>query len=224
MFCRSCEIALILFQYSVYATAVQLMCITNFSKKQKQLGGNPTRVSSSSILCRGSYLLPAAPCSWWSNFFGCLFPINQPLMLDASQLFEHDSDPIYIALLQKSCPRQRRKITSLHFCPLTFNIWFSINLLFEFWLIELPFVSRTAWRFIIFGAFTGSLMYSEPALSRKPQRERQIIFFLYFLLPPFMLHTSFSDHLGAGGVQLTLLPLPPYAWRHCTSTKHFAGC
>lgn len=27
----------------------------------------------------------------------------------------------------------------------------------------------------------------------------------------FTLHTSFSDHLGAGGAQLTLLPLSPYA-------------
>lgn len=39
------------------------------------------------------------------------------------------------------------------------------------------------------------------------------------VLLPFMLHTSFSDHLGAGGDQLTLLLLSPYVRQHRTTTN-----
>lgn len=102
-----------LLAFSVSAAAAQSMLITQFNNKnQKQLGGNPAHVPSSCTLCGGSYLLPAAPSSPRSAFSGCLLPINQPLMLDASQLFEHNGDPMYIASVHKSCPSRRRVIHS----------------------------------------------------------------------------------------------------------------
>lgn len=122
----------------------------HYSILQKENSGVEPHVSSSCILCRGRHLLPAAPYSRRSAFSGCLLPINQPLTLDASQLFEHHSGPMYIALLQKSCPSQRRQIYSSLYInhpyslAFAFNILFCINLLYEFWLIELPFVSRIA--------------------------------------------------------------------------------
>ncbi|KAA8578961.1 hypothetical protein FQN60_016773, partial [Etheostoma spectabile] len=36
--------------------------------------------------------------------------VFSPLTVDASQLFEHVSSPMYTALFQKACPSQRRKI------------------------------------------------------------------------------------------------------------------
>lgn len=123
--------------------SIQCLCYSSsvnvhhrIQQETETAGWKPPRVSSSCMLCRGSYLLPAAPYSRWSDFSFSLFSrlaINQPLMLDASQLFEHDGDPVYIALLQKSEPEEKdlqRSVCThpLHFCPLSFNI--SLGLIF----------------------------------------------------------------------------------------------
>lgn len=163
MFKHSCWTVLFLFRVS--ATAVQLMCTWQFNKK-KTAGWKPctcffflrTVQRKISSACSS---LQSAVCVL------CLFASNKSApTLEALQLFEHDSGQMY-----RSPVKPRGESSTAHhllLCPVAVYILFSINLLCELWLIELPFVSRVAWQFsIIFGGFTGSLMYSDPTLNKE---------------------------------------------------------
>lgn len=86
---------------------------------------------------------------------------------------------MYIALFQKACPSQRKKLPTapcthpILSYPLSLNILFSINLLFDFCLIELPFCEKRV------------LYYFEEYV-----RETDNILPLYFFHPPSSFHAS----------------------------------
>lgn len=104
---------------------------------------------------------------------------------------------MYMAWLQKSYPSQKRKKN------------YSSLFLLEFWSIEFYEQNGMTVLYYFGGVHMLFDVFRTSTLQGTGQRERQTV--LYVFRPPFTLHTSFSDHLGAGGVQLTLLPLSPYA-------------
>lgn len=94
-----------------YSSPINVHCTIQQQEIRKQLGGNSARVSSScteevivclQLLTVGSLLRSR-----------CLLPINQPLTLDASQLFEHDSNPMYIAWLKSKSEEKDLQLPSL---------------------------------------------------------------------------------------------------------------
>lgn len=58
---------------------------------RKQLGGRPARVFVFLFAVQRKMSWSAAPHSRGLAFPDCLLPINQPLTLDASRIFERDS-------------------------------------------------------------------------------------------------------------------------------------